>query len=43
MNLIYASSGQVVTVSLTGLPIAQDGLLYSTASFNAVFGSDSVI
>jgi len=42
VDVQWASSGKVVTVSLTGLTDAQDSALYSATSFKALFGANSL-
>ena len=42
VKLSWSSAGQTVTITLTGITAAQDGAIFSTASFNGVFGPGSV-
>ena len=43
VDLTYASGGQVVTIQLTGVSAANDGLLNSVADFNTVFGAGTIV
>jgi hypothetical protein len=38
-----AAGGNLVTIHLTGVPLAQDGAIFSVNSFNAVFGAGSLL
>jgi uncharacterized membrane protein len=42
VDLQWASGGQVISVSLTGLTDAQDSNVYSVSSFNTIFGENSL-
>ena len=43
VDLTYASGGQTVTIHLTGVSAANDGLLNSVADFNTVFGAGTIV
>ncbi|MDD2863632.1 MAG: Ig-like domain-containing protein [Methylococcales bacterium] len=42
VDLVFANSGTVATLHLTGLTAAQDKAIWSVASFNTVFGANSL-
>ena len=42
VDVQWASSGKVISVSVTGLTDAQDGALYSANSFKTLFGANSL-
>ncbi len=42
VQLSWSSAGQTVTITLTGITPGQDGGIFSTTSFNTVFGPGSI-